>query len=143
MIRTLLPAAAALATAVASSGAIAQEYAQVISIQPRMVTIQQQQCQQAVVQQPQQQQGGSTAGMLIGGVAGGILGHQIGGGTGRTVATAAGAVGGAMVGNHLGSQGTAQAQPQTVCSYVPVTVQQGEIVTFSFRGRQFQQVFDR
>ena len=117
----------------------AQEYAQVISVQPRMVTIQQQQCRQVSVQG---QNTGSTAGMLIGGVAGGILGNQIGKGTGRTVATAAGAVTGAVVGNQIGGQQGAP-QQQTVCDNVPVTVQQGEIVTFSFRGRQFTHVFEQ
>ena len=119
-------------------GVSAQEYAQVISVAPRMVTIQQQQCQQVMVQG---QQTGSVTGAVIGGVAGGILGNQIGRGTGRTVATAAGAVTGAVVGNSLGSQ-PASAQQQTVCNNVPVTVQQGEIVTFSYRGRQFTHAFE-
>lgn len=117
----------------------AQEYAQVISVQPRMVTTQQQQCRQVSVQG---QNTGSTTGMLLGGVAGGILGNQIGKGTGRTVATAAGAVTGAVVGNQIGGQSGAP-QQQTVCDNVPVTVQQGEIVTFSFRGRQFTHVFEQ
>jgi uncharacterized protein YcfJ len=38
---------------------------------------------------------------VIGGVAGGLLGHQIGGGRGKTVATVAGAAGGAYVGNQV------------------------------------------
>jgi uncharacterized protein YcfJ len=129
----------AVSGALLCAPALAQEYAQVISIQPRMVTVQQQQCQQVTVQG---QSSGSTAGMLIGGVAGGILGNQIGKGTGRTVATAAGAVTGAVVGNQLGAQPAAP-QQSTVCNNVPVTVQQGEIVTFSFRGRQFTHVFEQ
>jgi len=40
-------------------------------------------------------------GTLIGGVAGGILGHQIGGGSGKTVATVGGAIIGSIVGNNL------------------------------------------
>jgi len=127
------------AAALVSPFATAQEYAQVVSVQPRMVTVQQQQCRQVTVQG---QNTGSTTGMVIGGVAGGILGNQIGKGTGRTVATAAGAVTGAVVGNQLGGQQGA-AQQQTVCDNVPVTVQQGEIVTFSFRGRTFTHVFEQ
>lgn len=42
-----------------------------------------------------------VAGTLIGGIAGGVLGHQIGGGTGQTVATIAGAAGGAYLGNQV------------------------------------------
>jgi uncharacterized protein YcfJ len=129
---------ALLAACCLAAPASAQETAQVVSVQPRMVTIQQQQCRQVTVQG---QNTGSTTGMVIGAVAGGILGNQIGSGTGRTVATAAGAVGGAMVGNQLGGQQGA-AQQQTVCENVPVTVQQGEIVTFSFRGRTFTHVFE-
>ncbi|APW37042.1 hypothetical protein RD110_07385 [Rhodoferax koreense] len=44
---------------------------------------------------------GSGAGAIIGGVAGAIIGHQIGGGFGRDAATAVGAVGGAVAGNSI------------------------------------------
>lgn len=131
-------AAVALTLTVPTLHAQAQEVAQVVSVQPRMVTVQQQQCRQVMVQG---QNTGSTAGMVVGGVAGALLGSQIGGGSGRTAATAAGAIGGAMVGNHLGGQQGAP-QQQTVCENVPVTVQQGEIITFSFRGRTFTQAFE-
>lgn len=40
-------------------------------------------------------------GTLIGGIAGGILGHQIGGGSGKTVATIGGAILGSAVGTNL------------------------------------------
>lgn len=114
-----------------------QEVAHVLQIAPRMVTIQQQQCQQVLVQS----QDNSTAGTIIGGVAGGVLGHQVGRGEGRTAATALGAVVGAFSGNALGGRDAGAAQYRNVCNLVPVTVQQGEIVTFEFRGRQFTQVF--
>lgn len=42
-------------------------------------------------------------GTVIGGVAGGILGNQVGGGSGRGVATIIGATAGAMAGNALGA----------------------------------------
>lgn len=47
--------------------------------------------------------GGSSgiAGTAIGGVAGGVLGNQVGGGSGRTAATVVGAVGGALIGNAI------------------------------------------
>ena len=43
----------------------------------------------------------AVVGTVLGGAAGGVLGHQIGGGHGKDVATAAGAVGGAYVGNKI------------------------------------------
>lgn len=45
-------------------------------------------------------EGGTTAGMILGGVAGGVLGHQIGGGAGKTLATVGGAGLGAVAGSH-------------------------------------------
>ncbi|MBP7564875.1 MAG: glycine zipper 2TM domain-containing protein [Burkholderiaceae bacterium] len=43
----------------------------------------------------------SGAGAIIGGIAGAVVGNQIGGGTGRALATVAGAAGGAAVGNRV------------------------------------------
>lgn len=43
-----------------------------------------------------------TAGTLIGGAAGGLLGSTIGQGGGRTAATIIGAVGGSMIGSSVG-----------------------------------------
>jgi outer membrane lipoprotein SlyB len=45
--------------------------------------------------------GSTTAGTLIGGAVGAVLGNQIGSGNGRTAATVLGAVGGAVVGNQI------------------------------------------
>ena len=42
-----------------------------------------------------------NAGTLIGGIAGGVIGHQIGSGRGNTAATIVGALGGAAVGNQI------------------------------------------
>lgn len=49
------------------------------------------------------QQGGNngTVGMIAGGVAGAVLGHQVGGGFGKDLATIAGAAGGAYAGKTL------------------------------------------
>lgn len=41
-------------------------------------------------------------GILIGAVAGGILGHQVGGGTGKVIATMTGTIAGAMIGGSVG-----------------------------------------
>lgn len=40
-------------------------------------------------------------GALLGGIAGAVLGHQMGRGNGRDLATVAGAAGGALLGNHI------------------------------------------
>ena len=42
---------------------------------------------------------------ILGGVAGAVVGHQIGGGTGRDIATVVGAVGGAVAGNAIEKSG--------------------------------------
>lgn len=42
-----------------------------------------------------------NAGTVLGGLAGGVVGHQIGSGRGKTAATVVGAIGGAVVGNEI------------------------------------------
>ena len=42
-----------------------------------------------------------NAGTVIGGIAGGVIGHQIGSGRGNTAATIVGTIGGAVVGNQI------------------------------------------
>ena len=42
-----------------------------------------------------------NAGTVIGGIAGGVIGHQIGNGGGKTAATVIGTIGGAVVGNQI------------------------------------------
>ncbi|MBB3119434.1 MULTISPECIES: glycine zipper 2TM domain-containing protein [Telluria group] len=44
---------------------------------------------------------GGAVGMIAGGVAGALLGNQVGGGTGRKLATVAGAAGGAYAGKQI------------------------------------------
>ncbi|MES2912154.1 MAG: glycine zipper 2TM domain-containing protein [Pseudomonadota bacterium] len=45
--------------------------------------------------------GNNAAGTIIGGIAGAVIGHQIGRGTGKDLATIAGGVGGAVAGNAI------------------------------------------
>ncbi len=52
-------------------------------------------------------------GVLIGAIAGGILGNQVGGGSGRAVATMVGAVAGAMIGGSIGRHMDEQDQIKT------------------------------
>lgn len=54
-----------------------------------------------VLQTQGQQAQGTGVGAVLGGVAGAVIGHQIGGGGGRDVATVIGAVGGAVAGNAI------------------------------------------
>ena len=46
-------------------------------------------------------EGSDTLGAIIGGAAGGILGHQVGGGSGKTAATVGGAIIGTLIGKNL------------------------------------------
>ena len=70
--------------------------------------------------------GVNYGGAALGGLAGGILGNQVGGGSGRVAATAVGAVAGAMVGNHLagaaGPRYQAVQRCKTVVDYQRVPV---------------------
>ena len=54
-----------------------------------------------LVQAPQGSSSSTTAGTLIGGAVGAVLGSQIGSGSGRGAATVLGAVGGAVVGHQI------------------------------------------
>lgn len=68
-----------------------------------------------------------AVGMVAGGVAGALLGNQVGSGTGRTVATVAGAAGGAYAGNKI-----EQKMKTTKAWEVAVRFENGEEKTFSF-----------
>ena len=118
--------------------ALAQQYAEVVRVEPRLVTTHEQQCQQIAVQRPATQ--GNAAGGVLGALAGAAIGNQIGGGSGRDSATAAGAVIGYQAGR--GDPQPGGVEYRTVCEFRPVTQQRGETVTFSYRGRIFSQVFE-
>jgi len=107
----------------------------VISHQPRYVTVQQQQCGiQEVVRD------NSRADGTVGALAGAAIGSTIGGNNrDRLAAGVVGALVGGAIGSNVGSE-SARVEQRQVCRYVPVTVQQGEIVTFSYQGRTFSQV---
>jgi len=112
--------------------------AEVVHVQPRMVTTHEQVCEQVAVQRPAYST--NHAGTILGAIAGAALGNQVGGGSGKVIATASGAV----IGAHLGR---GEPQPggyeyQNVCRTVPVTHQRGEVVTFKYKGKTFSQVFE-
>ena len=79
-----------------------------------------------------------TAGAVIGGIAGGLLGHQIGSGSGNTAATIAGTIGGAAVGNEIARRSgdpRAVERCRTVSEYEDRVV--GYDVVYRFQGRDF------
>lgn len=117
---------------------LAQQSAEVVRVEPRMVTTYQQQCQEVLVQVPGNS--GNTAGGVLGAIAGAALGNQVGGGSGKDIATVVGGVVGYQVGRGEGTAATTERRVQ--CTTVPVTVQQGEIVTFRYQGRTFSQTFE-
>jgi len=120
----------------AAGCATAQEI-YVVAVQPRYVTIQQRQCQMREYIRE-----GSSGSGTIGAVAGGLLGSTIGSTSGDHIA---GTVIGALIGGAIGSEVSREPgriEQREVCSYVPMQVQQGEIVTFNYRGRIFTQTFN-
>jgi len=54
------------------------------------------------VRQIQTQKESSPLGMVIGGIAGGVIGNQFGGGSGKVLTTVAGTVAGGAIGNQVG-----------------------------------------
>jgi len=124
---------------VAAQAADFTETAQVISATPiyRQVNEPRQECwseSAATGATPERSYGGA----IIGGVAGALLGNQVGRGDGRYVATAVGAVTGAMVGDRLGNaqQAAAPAQVQR-CRQVDAYRQEasGYNVVYRYHGR--------
>ena len=69
----------------------------------------------------------SGAGMVLGGIAGGVLGHQVGSGRGKDVATVAGVAGGAYVGNEVEKSNNA-----TTSYVVRVKMDDGSRRSFTF-----------
>lgn len=120
-----------------SAGAAMAQEVYVMSVQPRLVTVNQQQCQVQEVVRDSNNGSGTT----IGAVAGGLLGSTLGGNRNDHLAgTVIGALIGGAIGNEM-SREPARVEQRQVCRYVPVQVQQGEIVTFNYRGRVFTQTF--
>ena len=120
-----------------STAALADDYARVVNVQPRYVTVQQQQCEQVNVQVDN-----SGQDAVIGGVIGGVAGNAVAGRHNKALGTVLGGVAGAVIGNNVGRD-SARVEQRNVCRNVPVTIQQGSIVTFDYRGRVFSQTFDR
>ena len=119
-----------------STVALADE-ARIVNVQPRYITVQQQQCEQRTVQIDN-----SGQDAVIGGVIGGVAGNAISGRHNKALGTVLGGVAGAVIGNNVGEK-DAHYEERTICRMVPVTIQQGSIVTFDYQGRIFTQTFER
>lgn len=116
--------------------------AEVVSSRPIMVQINdtRQECYDEQVRDTSQgQQGQSYVGPVIGGIAGALLGNEVGGGHGRTAAIAAGAIVGTLVGHNLSNNQQYQpAEVRTVQRCRPVSftreVPNGYEVTYYYNG---------
>ncbi len=97
-------------TTLLAAGAQAQTFndtARVRTVQPQYenVSVPRNECTNQWVTEPQPVASSRNyGGLAIGGVAGALLGHQVGGGRGRDAATAVGAVVGALAGEHFANQ---------------------------------------
>jgi hypothetical protein len=126
-----------IVSALLLAGPVMAQEVYVMGVQPRYVTVQQQQCSvQEVVRE-----GNNGSGATIGAVAGGLLGSTVGGNRNDHLAgTVIGALVGGAIGNEVGRE-PGRVEQRQVCRHVPMQVQQGEIVTFNYRGRVFTQTF--
>ena len=121
--------------------------AKVLSAHPQMERVNQprQECKvETVTVQHQPQRG--IGGSVLGGLAGALIGNQVGGGNGRTAATAAGAIAGAVVGdrmeNNNSGSGTVSEQQVRNCYMVDNWQSRatGYSVTYDYRGRTYTTV---
>lgn len=128
-----------------------EDFGRVVRVQPRMEQIRtpRQECRTEYVQVPVQQQRGS-GGSVVGGIAGALLGSQVGGGNGKVAAAAAGAIAGAMVGDRVENDGRAvgggvQEQAVRQCRTVESveTRNAGYDVTYEYRGHTYTTYMDR
>lgn len=121
------------------------DYAKVLSVTPEFSNIRdpRQVCNNEIVrEQVPTHQERNYGGVAIGGIAGALIGNQVGGGSGRTAATAIGAVTGAMVGDNVANRNNYQPPQyqdrtiercQTLDNYR--REQTGYLVKYEYRGK--------
>ncbi len=90
----------------------------------------------------------SRAGLVVGGIAGGIIGNRFGGGNGRKVATVAGTIAGAALGDHLSrgperSYTTSERHCRTIDRWYDEERTVGYRVHYRFRGDNYWTEMDR
>ena len=118
--------------------------AEVLAVKEAMQTVStpQEKCEQVVVQRKAPVQDEKrVAGTVLGGVAGALLGNQIGGGNGKKVATVVGAAGGAYAGNQVQKgmqERDTDSATETRCKTVNVRSEKlvGYDVTYTYNGKQ-------
>jgi len=127
-------------TSFAAAAAHASDFtdtAKVVSSRPIYQNYTTQECHMVtttVQPQPQERQMG---GSILGGVAGALLGSQVGQGSGRVAAGALGAIAGAITGDRLqNSQAQAAPQTQQVCRDVQRQEISGYEVHYIYAGHQ-------
>lgn len=96
----------AVAAAAAAHAETFVDNARVRNVEPQYesVAVPRQECASQVVNEVQRTGTRDYGGAVIGGIAGALLGSQVGGGHGRQAATAVGAVVGAMTGDNLANR---------------------------------------
>ncbi len=97
-------ASAPMASRVGVADGSGARYADVVSVQPvkRKNQTQREECRdERVVHRAQPKDRNQVAVTVLGGMAGGVIGNQVGGGRGRDAATVAGAVGGGYAGKKI------------------------------------------
>jgi uncharacterized protein YcfJ len=89
--------------------------ARVRSVEPHYesVAVPRQECSNQLVNEVQRTDSRNYGGAIVGGIAGALLGNQVGGGHGREAATAVGAVVGAMTGDNLANRDRSPQYVQT------------------------------
>jgi uncharacterized protein YcfJ len=99
----LVPVLALASVAAHAQGFV--ENATVIAVQPQyeQVSVPRQECSRQLVSEPRRVEP-NYGGAVLGGVAGALIGNQVGGGHGREAATAVGAVLGAFTGNNIANR---------------------------------------
>jgi uncharacterized protein YcfJ len=93
---------------------------------------------QQVTQAAPNNNNSNVGGLLLGGLVGGVLGHQVGGGSGKDLATVGGAVAGALLGNNVagGNNAFGGAATQNVqrCETTQNATPAYWDVTYNYRG---------
>jgi len=146
-VKRFIPLALLAATALTANAQTYVDTARVRSVQPQYetVTIPRQECTSQWINETHRvEDRRQYGGAVIGGVAGALLGNQLGKGHGREAATALGAVVGAFTGDRVANRDRGERYeqvPRQVQSCQSVNdVQQrltGYQVTYDYRGQQF------
>ena len=146
MKKSLLIIAALAAAAGAAQAETFFDQARVRGVEPQYesVAVPRQECARQWVSQVEAVRPRDYGGAVVGGIAGALLGNQVGGGHGREAATALGAVVGAMTGDNLANRDADYAyrdtpREVTTCRTVQDVRQQltGYRVDYEYRGQVY------